>query len=86
MAKCRFRFEVGKPAETIVPEIRRHVERTGGRFEGGRFHLPTPVGEFEGDYLLDGNGLVIEVTEKPFFVPCSAIETRLAEYLRKPPE
>ena len=53
----------------------------GGQFAGssevGHFSLPTPVSEFEGSYVIDKNTIRVEVTEKPFFVPCSAIEAKL---------
>lgn len=56
---------------------------SGGRFEGsaadGSFSLPTPVGAFEGRYSIDKNVIWVEVSEKPFFVPCSAIEAKLGE-------
>lgn len=55
----------------------------GGKFEGsptvGHFSIPTPVGDFDGSYTIDKNTIVVEVTEKPFFVPCSAIEAKLID-------
>ena len=54
---------------------------SGGQFEGspaaGHFSLPTPVGAFDGSYTIDKNTIWVEVIEKPIFVPCSAIESKL---------
>jgi hypothetical protein len=58
----------------------------GGQFEGssatGRFALPTPIGTFEGTYTVDKATIWVEVNEKPFFVPCSAIEAKLVEIVK----
>jgi hypothetical protein len=65
------------------------VGRAGGSFVGsneeGTFSLPTRVGTFRGTYEVIGNTLVIAVSGKPFFVPCGAIEAKLAEYVRGEP-
>lgn len=89
MSHCRFDFAFTIPRASLVESIRSHVHGAGGSFEGtadgGDFFLPTPVGEFRGRYLVSASTstLTIEVDEKPFFVPCSAIETRLSEYVEK---
>jgi hypothetical protein len=86
MSDCRFQFEFPQTAESLVETIQTHVSRAGGRFEGssteGIFVLSTPVGTFRGDYSIAGQTIFLVVTEKPFFVPCGAIEARLAEYVK----
>lgn len=85
MAVCRFVFDFAISEEKLVERIRAHVHRAGGSFEGstsdGSFHLPTPVGEFKGYYQISGGTILLEVTDKPFFVPCSAIESKLRDYV-----
>ena len=87
MSLCRFDFGVATAGGSPVGVIRSHVEKAGGSFEGsdesGTFFLPTPLGEFRGRYLVSPTSITIEVDEKPFFVPCSAIEARLSEYVEK---
>jgi len=85
MAQCRFEFPVTSQPHGLVTQIRSHVGNAGGRFDGaesGSFALPTPVGTFRGTWEIIGRSIVVEVTDKPFFVPCSAIESRLADYVR----
>jgi len=86
MADCRLRFDFSGSNRALVDKIRTKVTAAGGSFDGadaaGSFVLPTPIGAFEGDYLIEQQTIWIEVTRKPFFVPCSAIEAKLAEYVR----
>ena len=86
MSLCRFDFALSGPAGSVLGEIRSQVAQAGGSFvgsnEAGTFSIPTPVGIFRGTYEVIGVSLVIDVSEKPFFVPCGAIETKLAELVR----
>jgi hypothetical protein len=86
MSTCRFEFDFPGKAEALVETIRSHVFKAGGNMTGsereGSFLLSTPVGTFSGTYEVSGQTIVLEVGDKPFFVPCSAIESRLAEYIR----
>lgn len=86
MSSCRFELDFPGSASTLVDTIRAHVSQAGGRLEGssetGNFLLPTPVGEFEGLYTIEEQVIRVEVTNKPFFVPCSAIEAKLTEVVK----
>lgn len=86
MSPCRFEYDFPGKADALVETIREHVSRAGGSFTGsaseGSFVLSTPIGSFRGTYAVSGQTLVLEVHNRPFFVPCSAIETKLAEYIR----
>ena len=86
MSDCRFQFEFAGSATSLVEKIQAKMTESGGRFEGspanGDFSLPTPVGAFEGSYTIDKNTIWVEVSEKPFFVPCSAIEAKLGEIVK----
>jgi hypothetical protein len=87
MAKCRFRFEFRGPGESLLDTIRLHLERAGGEISGevteGRFSLPTPIGAFRGTYSVSGQIIFLDLTDKPFVVPCRAIESRLAAYVKE---
>ncbi|HXV61367.1 MAG TPA: hypothetical protein VEK15_11775 [Vicinamibacteria bacterium] len=67
--------------------IEAHVVGAGGTFAGsareGTFSLPTPIGVFEGIYRIEGRVIAIEVLEKPFFVPCGAIESQLLRFVKE---
>lgn len=86
MPPCRFEFPFPGRADVLVETIQRHVARAGGSFDGsaaeGTFALSTPIGKFRGTYVVSGQTIVLEVRDRPFFVPCSAIETKLGEYIR----
>jgi hypothetical protein len=86
LSQCRFQFEFPGSGTALVERIRAKMTDAGGQFEGspaaGHFSLPTPVGEFEGSYTIDQNTIQVEVTDKPIFVPCSAIEVKLLEIVK----
>ena len=85
-SSCRFQFAFRGTGESLVDKIRSHVGRAGGDFagssSGGTFSLSTPVGTFRGTYAIWEQTIYLEVTDKPFFVPCGAIEARLAAYVK----
>ena len=87
MSDCRFQFEFPGTALALIETLRTKVTAAGGSFDGsdevGGFSLPTPVGQFGGDYSIQGQTIRLEVTTKPIFVPCSAIESKLEELVRK---
>lgn len=84
---CRFQFDFQGAGESLVEEIRSHVGRAGGELtgsaNGGTFSLSTSIGAFQGTYTVSGQTIFLEVAAKPFFVPCRAIEARLAAYLKE---
>ncbi|NJN81592.1 MAG: hypothetical protein HC802_04425 [Caldilineaceae bacterium] len=62
------------------------IEKSGGAFHVGDaqadFSVPTPVGEVEGNCVLaDLSTVTIVITRKPFFVPCSAIKSKIVRCL-----
>ena len=87
MSLCRFQFEFSGTGESLVERIRSHAGGAGGELTGsatgGTFSLSTPAGSFRGDYTISGQTIVLEVADKPFFVPCGAIEARLAAYVKE---
>lgn len=82
MSKCKFEFPLPGSKTDALSEIRSHVSGAGGTFGEGEFALPTPVGTFRGRYEVVGESIVVDVTHKPVFVPCSAIESRLSHYVK----
>lgn len=86
MARCRFQFDFPGKAEALVEAIRLHASRIGGVFDGseseGSLLFPTSIGTFRGTYSVSGQTIFVEVEDKPFFIPCRAIQAKLAEYIR----
>jgi len=87
LSLCRFQFDFKGTGESLVEKIRSHAARAGGELtgtaSGGEFSLATPVGAFRGSYTISGQTIVLEVREKPFFVPCGTIEARLSSYIKE---
>ena len=84
---CRFQFVFRGTGESLVETIRSHVGRAGGELTGsatdGVFSLSTSVGAFRGSYAISRQTIFLEVADKPFFIPCRAIEARLAAYVKE---
>ena len=87
MSDCRFQFDFTGSGEALVGKIRAKMTEAGGSFEAsgsaGSFVLPTPIGTFEGDYTIERGTIRVQVTRKPVFVPCSVIEAKLVEMVRR---
>lgn len=83
---CRFRFAFRGTGESLLEAIRSRVSAAGGELTGssseGAFFLGSPAGDFRGRYEISGQTILLEVTEKPFFVPCGMIEARLAAFVK----
>lgn len=78
---CKFQLPFSEPVEDALQKARSAVESQNGIFNGdvqsGDFEL-TVFGNFiKGNYTIEGQVLNLEVTDKPFFVPCAMIESFL---------
>jgi hypothetical protein len=82
---CEFSRQVaGVPFDAIVratPSIEASGGSLTGDARGGTIRVPTPVGDIVGDYTISGDAIAFRITEKPFFVPCQAIEARVDRFL-----
>ena len=63
------------------------IEKAGGQFNGddskGNFSVPTPAGVVKGMYTISGQTFSVDITDKPFIVPGSAIEGQVRKFLAK---
>lgn len=82
---CHFTRQVQGPPFALIVRSRSPIEASGGSVEGdaerGTIRVPTPVGEIVGDYTIAGDTIAFHITQKPFFVPCVAIEARVDRFL-----
>lgn len=82
---CEFSRQLPGPAAEAIARARRPISESGGSLDGderrGFIRIPTPVGEIAGDYVVTGSTIAFTITQKPFFVPCAAIETRVDRFL-----
>lgn len=67
-------------AKSEAAKIKGDLE---GNTQGGRFHVHSPVGEFEGTYAVVGTEITFDLSKKPFFVPCSMIQSELEKKIEK---
>jgi hypothetical protein len=83
---CQFTITFSGDAEGIVEKAKSAVVSQGGFFEGdteqGQFSISLMSNTVTGSYLVEGDKLTMNITEKPMFLPCSAIEGYLANKLK----
>ncbi len=80
---CKFSVTFSEPAESTVLKAKNAVESQSGIFNGdvnsGDFEVTVFGNNIKGNYTVTGQNLEIEITDKPFFVPCNMIETFLVK-------
>ena len=81
MSACNFTIPFTKPVTEILAKAKSTVESQGGTFTGdtssGNFNVSVFGNTVIGAYTVAGQDLQIDITEKPFLVPCSMIESFL---------
>ena len=85
MSSCTFTVPFSGDATTIVNKAKTTVEKQDGTFTGdersGSFHVSLMGNTVAGSYIVEGQNLTLTITDKPFFVPCSTIESFLKSKL-----
>jgi hypothetical protein len=75
---CNFSIAITGSPESALNKARSAVQSQGGRFEGdlngGDFEVTVFGNKVAGTYTVSGTQLNVNITEKPFLLPCSAIE------------
>ena len=83
---CDFSIPFTGNAETILGKAKTAVQSQGGNFDGdtnsGEFNVAVFGNKIVGSYAVNGQTLNINITAKPFMVPCSAIESFLKGQLK----
>jgi hypothetical protein len=81
MSACNFTVPFTKDTTEILDKAKRTVESQGGTFTGdttaGNFNVSVFGNTIVGTYVVEGQSLNIDITDKPFLVPCSMIESFL---------
>jgi hypothetical protein len=85
MAKHSFSVDFSGSAQDVVAKAKGAIEKAGGKFSGdekkGDFSVPTPAGTVKGLYNIAGQKFAVDITDKPFIVPGSAIENQVRKFL-----
>lgn len=83
---CKFSVTFSEPAESAVLKARNAIESQSGIFNGnessGDFEVTVFGNHIKGTYNVEGQLLHIEITDKPFFVPCNMIESFLIKNIQ----
>ena len=83
---CNFSIPFNGDAETVLTKAKSAVLSQGGNFNGdansGDFTVSVFGNKIVGNYGVSGQTLSINITDKPFIVPCSAIENFLKGQLK----
>ena len=85
MSVCNFMLPFNEPASQAVGKARAAIESQNGKFNGdetsGDFEVTIFGNTIKGNYTVTGQILNLIITEKPFFVPCSTIESFLMKQI-----
>jgi hypothetical protein len=83
---CDFSIAFSGDPDAILAKAKSTVQSQGGNFSGdansGEFGVSVFGNKIAGIYTVSGQTLNISITDKPFMVPCSAIETFLKGQLQ----
>ena len=78
---CDFSIPFSGSAEDVLAKAKKAVQGQGGNFTGdtsrGDFDVSVFGNKIVGNYTVSGQTLDVNITDKPFMVPCSAIESFL---------
>ena len=85
MSACNFSIPFTKSVTEVLAKAKKTVEAQGGNFNGdeneGNFNVSIFGNTVIGSYMVKGEELNIDITEKPFLVPCNMIENFLKSQL-----
>ena len=83
---CDFSIPFSGNPEEILSRAKNTVHSHGGNFNGdtnsGQFDVSVFGNKIVGNYTVSGQTMNINITDKPFMVPCSAIEGFLKGQLK----
>lgn len=81
MSSCNFSIPFSGDANAIVAKAKGVIEAQNGIFNGntssGNFEVTLLANTVKGSYSISAQILNLTITDKPFFVPCSTIESFL---------
>jgi hypothetical protein len=82
---CNFSIAFPGTAAQVIAKAKAAVEKQGGSFIGneikGDFGVSLIGKSVKGNYTITGQQLNITITDKPFIVPCSTIESFLKQQI-----
>lgn len=83
---CEFSIEFSGTPDEVLAKARKAVESQNGQLNGdaqqGNFNVSVFGNKIAGSYSVAAQQLHISITDKPFMVPCSAIESFLKSQVK----
>jgi len=81
MSDCNFNIPFNESISDAISRAKSAIENQNGIFNGdensGNFEVTVFGNTIKGNYSVNGQNLNLVITHKPFFVPCSTIESLL---------
>lgn len=78
MSACNFSISFSGSADVVVAKAKKAVESQNGQFSGdsnsGNFSVSVFGNTIVGSYITMAQQLQVTIEEKPFLLPCNAIE------------
>jgi len=76
-----FSVVLNDPLKALLPRAKEVAEQSGVIFNGD-----TTLGSFQGkgfagEYRIEGDTLFATISQKPFFIPWSVVESKVREFL-----
>jgi len=83
---CNFSITYPKPKDQLVAQLKSAIlSQSNAHFEGdnttGAFAFTTMGFDIAGNYGINGDIIEVNITDKPFLVPCSKIESEIKKFL-----
>lgn len=82
---CKFRIRPTQDIDATYQIALREIKRFGAKYDGdetgGRFDLKILGLRFRGIARVEGDIIVVEITDKPILIPCSIIESSTKQYV-----
>lgn len=83
----KMNFSFKQDVENLTSKIRTWIQQEGGTFIGnasnGSIAIKTMLGTVKGNYTVNGNECVLEITDKPFLISHATIESKIREALKR---
>lgn len=83
---CKLYIPFSVSADHLLKSVQIQASKFQAKFDGnensGDFKVRALGGTFKGNYVIQGQILQLNITTKPFLIPCSAIFTFLQNHLK----
>jgi hypothetical protein len=84
---CTFTIAIEGSTTTFVAKAKEKVEQNGGSFEAngnkGTFFVALPLGQqISGNYALNQQDMIVNITHKPIVIGCGKIEEYVKTHIQ----